>query len=120
VNREVPPDGNVLVLAMIPHPYHLERSFMLASPLEQAAIDYRRVASVDELLQTLDALGVTHVVREAEAEKAGANPVGPRVTELWDALIARATPVGTTPRGALYRLDRAPERASGAPGGGPA
>jgi hypothetical protein len=35
------------------------------------------------------------------------------VTELWDALLARATPVGSTARGALYRLDRA---TGGAPG----
>ena len=41
VDKEVPPADGVLVLAMIPHPYHLHRRFVLASPLEQAAIDYR-------------------------------------------------------------------------------
>ena len=46
--REVPDDGNVLILAMIPHPYHLTRRFTLASPLEQGAIDYRRLETVDD------------------------------------------------------------------------
>ena len=104
VNREVPATGNVLILAMIPHPYHIIRPFTLASPLEQGAIDYRRLTTVDELTAVLAPLGVTHVVRELEEDKAAANPVGDHVTRLWDELIAGAEKVGETTTGALYRL----------------
>ncbi len=104
VNREVPADGNVLILAMIPHPYHLQRPFTLASPLEQGAIDYRRLATVDDLAAALVPYGVTHVVREPEEEKAAANPVGGRVTRLWDELVAAAEKVADGPEGAVYRL----------------
>jgi len=104
VNREVPADGNVLILAMIPHPYHLLRSFTLASPLEQGAIDYRRLETVDELSAALAPYGVTHVVREPEEEKAAANPVGERVTRLWDELLAEAEKVADGPEGSVYRL----------------
>jgi hypothetical protein len=89
---------------MIPHPYHIIRPFTLASPLEQGAIDYRRLTSVDELTAALAPFGVTHVVRELEEDKAAANPVGDRVTRLWDELIAGAEKVGETATGALYRL----------------
>ncbi len=108
VNREVPPNGNVLILAMIPHPYHLNRRFTLASPLEQGAIDYRRLATVDEFSDVLARFGVTHVVREPEEPKAADNPVGDRVTRLWDELLARSEKVSESPAGTLYRL--APRR----------
>jgi 4-amino-4-deoxy-L-arabinose transferase-like glycosyltransferase len=116
VNREVPPTGNVLILAMIPHPYHVLRPFTLASPLEQGAIDYRQLATVDDLTAALAPFGVTHVVREPEEDKAAANPIGERVTRLWDELIARAEKVGESPTGALYRLPAvvAGERHTGA------
>jgi hypothetical protein len=104
VNREVPATGNVLILAMIPHPYHIIRPFTLASPLEQGVIDYRRLTTVDELIAALAPFGVTHVVREPEEDKAAANPVGDRVTRLWNELIAGAEKVGETTTGALYRL----------------
>ncbi len=104
VNREVPPGGNVLILAMIPHPYHLTRRFTLASPLEQGAIDYRRLTSVDELRAALAAYDVTHVVREPEEAKAADNPVGERVTRLWDELLASAEKVDESEAGTLYRL----------------
>ncbi|MEB2285554.1 MAG: hypothetical protein B6D46_14055 [Polyangiaceae bacterium UTPRO1] len=104
VNREVPADGNVLVLAMIPHPYHLLRRFTLASPLEQGAIDYRRLATVADFTAALAPYGVTHVVREPEEERAAANPVGERVIRLWDALVAGAEKVADGPEGAVYRL----------------
>lgn len=104
VNREVPKEGNVLILAMIPHPYHVVRPFTLASPLEQGAIDYRRIATVDDLAAALAPYGVTHVVREPEEEKAASNPVGERVTKLWDELIAEAEKVADGPAGAVYRL----------------
>jgi hypothetical protein len=103
-NATVPPDGNVLVLGMIPHPYHLERRFTLASPLEQGAIDYRRIATVDELVAALRRLGVTHVARLPEADKPHANPVGEHVTRLWDDLVARCEKIGEAGEGTLYRL----------------
>lgn len=104
VNREVPPDGNVLILGMIPHPYHVRRPFTLASPLEQGAIDYRRLATVDDLAAALVPFGVTHVVREPEEDRDADNPIGARVTKLWDELIARSEKVGESSGGALYRL----------------
>jgi Dolichyl-phosphate-mannose-protein mannosyltransferase len=104
VNDEVPRDGNVLVLGMIPHPYHLERHFTLASPLEQAAIDYRRIATLDDFVAALGRYGVTHVVREVERDKQGANPVGAHVLELWDELLARCEKIGEAETGALYQL----------------
>ena len=104
VNREVPATGNVLILGMIPHPYHVIRPFTLASPLEQGAIDYRHLETVDDLTAALAPFGVTHVVREPEDEKAASNPVGDRVTDLWDALIARSEKIADSPSGPLYRL----------------
>ncbi len=104
VNREVPENGNVLILAMIPHPYHLTRRFTLASPLEQGAIDYRRLETVDDFQAALVPFGVTHVVREPEDDKAAANPIGERVTTLWDGLVARSEKVAETTDGTLYRL----------------
>jgi len=105
VNAEVPRDGNVLILGMIPHPYHVERRFTLASPLEQGAIDYRRIGNVDALVAALERFGVTHVVREQEPLKAATNPVGARVELLWEGLLARCEKVGSATTGeSLYRL----------------
>ncbi len=104
VNAEVPPDGNVLILGMIPHPYHLERRFTLASPLEQGAMDYRSIATVDEFVARLEAFGVTHVVREPERAKPGINPVGTRVLGLWDELLSRCEKTAEIEAGAVYRL----------------
>ncbi len=103
-NTQVPPDETVLVLGMIPHPYHLRRPFVLASPLEQAAIDYRHISNVDELVAALAPFHPTWVAWERSPEKAGANPLGTRVTELWEQLVARAEKVADTPAGSLYRL----------------
>ncbi len=92
---------------MIPHPYYyVGRRFVLASPLEQGAIDYRRIASVDEFVALVEDAGVTHVVREREREKRAVNPVGAHVTRLWDGLLARCEKVAEVEAGALYRLDQ--------------
>ncbi len=105
VQAQVPPNGNVLVLGMIPHPYYyVGRRFTLASPLEQNALDYRRMTTVDDFRSAVRRLGVTHVVREVEAEKRAANPVGDHVLQLWDGLLADADKLGETDGGALYRL----------------
>jgi hypothetical protein len=114
VQQQVPQSGNVLVLGMIPHPYYyLGRRFTLASPLEQGAIDYRRITTLDQFVTTLRYFGVTHVVREAEAEKRAANPVGERVLRLWDELLAHADKIGEDEGGAVYRLKPAVARADG-------
>jgi hypothetical protein len=89
---------------MIPHPYHLTRHFTLASPLEQGAIDYRHLDTVEDLAAAVAPFGVTHVVREPEDEKAAANPIGDRVTALWDGFIARSEKVAETTSGTLYRV----------------
>ena len=107
VQVTVPDDGNVLVLGMIPHPYYylyLGRRFTLASPLEQGAIDYRRIETVDEFMAVVQRFGVTHVVREADPAKAAVNPIGERVPRLWDGLLARCEKVGETAAGVLYRM----------------
>jgi hypothetical protein len=114
VQAQVPPSGNVLVLGMIPHPYYyLGRQFTLASPLEQDAIDYRRMTTLDDFVTTVQQLGVTHIVREAEVEKRATNPVGERVLQLWDGLLANADKLGENEGGALYRLHPAVARAEG-------
>jgi hypothetical protein len=113
VRAQVPADANVLVLGMIPHPYYyVGRRFTLASPLEQGAIDYRRIATLDEFVIALRRFGVTHVVREAEADKPAANPVGDHVVALWDALLARADKIAEGEAGAVYRLEPAFARAA--------
>lgn len=115
VRAHVPPNGNVLLLGMIPHPYYyVGRPFTLASPLEQGAIDYRSIANVDDFVNAIRRYGVTYVVREDEPDKRAANPVGERVLRLWDDLLARAEKIGDTPDGALYRLTPAMARADGA------
>jgi len=120
LRREVPATGTVLILGMIPHPYYyVGRVFVLASPLEQNAIDYRRIASVDDFLAIARALGVTHVVREVDPEKEAVNPVGPHVLALWDGLLARCVPLGAVEAGALYRLpDATPGALTGGAGPG--
>jgi len=105
VQAAVPDDGNVLVLGMIPHPYYyVGRRFTLASPLEQGAIDYRRIETVDEFVAVVQRFGVTHVVREVDPNKRAVNPVGERVPRLWDGLLARCEKLGETAAGTLYRL----------------
>jgi hypothetical protein len=114
VHAQVPPDGHLLVLGMIPHPYYyLGRSFVLASPLEQGAIDYWRMQTVDEFVAAIRRLGITHVVRETEPDKPAVNPVGDRVLRMWDALLARSEKVGDSDGGALYRLGPDLARAEG-------
>ena len=114
VHAEVPPDGNVLVLGMIPHPYYyVGRPFTLASPLEQGAIDYRRMQTLDDFLTAVRRFGITHVVREVEPDRRAVNPVGDHVLQLWDALLARADKLGEEEGGALYRLPPAVAHAEG-------
>jgi hypothetical protein len=112
VHEQVPPDGNVLVLGMVLHPYYyVGRPFTLGSPLDQEVIDYRRMQTFDDFLTVVRRLGITHVVRETEPDKPATNPVGDRVLRFWDTLLARCEKLGENEGGALYRLTPAVARA---------
>ena len=63
INSRVPESGRVLLLDKIPHPYHIRRSFVSGSYLEQGLIDYHAIGSPDELLREVLRLGVTHVAQ---------------------------------------------------------
>src|SRR5439155_1412323 len=60
-NAELPAAGLVLVLEKIPHPYYIERPFVLGSYLEQGLLDYRRLATPAAVAAAAHGLGVTHV-----------------------------------------------------------
>jgi hypothetical protein len=75
--------GKVIVLEKIPHPYFIDCSFVLASYLEQALIDYRAVGSVDALAAVARQLGVTHVAASRVDLARQADPYEARVTTLW-------------------------------------
>jgi hypothetical protein len=85
-NAIVPPDGVVLVLEKIPHPYFIERPFVLGSYLEQTLIDYRTIDSAIALRAAAHALGVTHVAVDRAGLAAAADPFEARVTDLWRGL----------------------------------
>jgi hypothetical protein len=82
-NAVVPPDGLVLVLEKIPHPYFIERPFVLGSYLEQTLIDYRTIGSAADLRARALALGVTHVAVDRAGLGGGADPFEMRVHGLW-------------------------------------
>jgi hypothetical protein len=112
VHARVPPEGTVLVLGMIPHPYYyVGRRFVLASPLEQGAIDYRGIATVEDFVRLLATLGVTHVVRETDPAKPATNPVGAHLFRLWDGLLAGCEKLGESGAGALYQCAPGPAAA---------
>ena len=46
-NQAVPATGRVLVFEKIPHPYFIDRPFVLMSYLEQGMVDYRTVNTVE-------------------------------------------------------------------------
>jgi len=73
-NAAVPPGGSVLVLEKIPHPYYIERPFVLGSYLEQGMIDYRTVNDPQVLAEAVRGLGVTHVALEVSALDAAGDP----------------------------------------------
>lgn len=103
VNSQVPATGKVLLLDKIPHPYHLRRSFVSGSYLEQGLIDYRAIERPEELLQEALRLGITHVA-QAKMGKAG-DPFEARVFDLWRAFLGRFCRLVATSGGArLYAL----------------
>lgn len=104
-NLLVPPGGLVLVLGKIPHPYFIDRPFVLGSYLEQTRLDYRRLDGVPALFAAARALGATHVVFESADLERGADPFERRVTRLWRDFRARlGDPLLRADGYELYRL----------------
>ncbi len=86
-NAAVPAAGRVLVLEKIPHPYYIERPFVLASYLEQGLIDYRRVDTPAALAARAANLGITHVAVDIAGLDAAADPYEAGVAKLWRAFL---------------------------------
>ncbi|HLK10083.1 MAG TPA: hypothetical protein VKW76_01755 [Candidatus Binatia bacterium] len=82
-NAVVPPGGRVLVLEKIPHPYYIERPFVLASYLEQGLLDYRTLETPVAFAGAARLLGVTHVAVDVAGLEAEGDPFEARVTALW-------------------------------------
>jgi hypothetical protein len=87
-NPVVPAEGRVMVLEKVPHPYYIERPFLLASYLEQGLIDYRRVDTPEALAAKARELGVTHVAVDLGALTAAGDPYEASVARLWSAFVA--------------------------------
>jgi hypothetical protein len=87
-NAAVPPSGRILVLEKIPHPYYIERPFVLGSYLEQGMIDYRTVNDPEALGEAVRRLGVTHVAVDTSALDAAGDPFEAAVGRLWRAYVA--------------------------------
>jgi hypothetical protein len=118
-NAEVPPAGRVLVLEKIPHPYYIERPFVLASYLEQGLVDYRQVATPETLGAVARGLGVTHVAVDLAGLDAASDPFEASVARLWRAFIAgECEPVLRESGFALYTLHAVPETTTVAGHGG--
>jgi len=104
-NRAVPPSGRVLVFEKIPHPYYIERPFVLLSYLEQGLVDYRHVDSVPALDAAAHHLGATHVAVDETGLQADDDPFEAQVTALWRAYLAGlGQPVLRAGGYALYAL----------------
>jgi dolichyl-phosphate-mannose-protein mannosyltransferase len=104
-NRTVPPDGRIAVLEKIPHPYYIDRPFVLLSYLEQGMVDFRTVSTPDAVLGSMRGLGATHVVVDVKGLDAAADPFERQVTTLWKATVARlGTPLLTAGGYALYAM----------------
>jgi hypothetical protein len=82
-NPAIPAGGRVMVLEKIPHPYYIERPFVLASYLEQDLLDYRRLETPAALAGAARLLGVTHVAVDEAGLTAEGDPFEARVTALW-------------------------------------
>jgi hypothetical protein len=88
-NAAVPPAGRVMVLEKIPHPYYIDRPFVLASYLEQGMIDYRQVRSPEALAATSEALGITHLAVDLTSLERAGDPFEATVRRLWRDFTAR-------------------------------
>jgi hypothetical protein len=104
-NLAVPSSGRVIVLEKIPHPYYIDRPFVLASYLEQGMIDYHTLNSVEALADVAHGFGVTHVAVDLTTLDARGDPFESRVAHLWQAFLADACePLMRQDDYALYRL----------------
>src|SRR2546427_3452329 len=119
-NAEVPAAGLVLVLEKIPHPYYIERPFVLGSYLEQGLLDYRRLATPAAVAAAAHGLGVTHVAIDLAALEAGRDPLEGPVARLWRRFVASGCDAPIVREGgyALYAFSaaRAPPAAAAAGG----
>jgi hypothetical protein len=104
-NAAIPADGRVAVLAKIPHPYDIERPFVLLSFLEQGLFDYRTAQSPEELERALAHLHATHVAIDVAALDERGDPFEVEVERLWRAFAAKQGAPLVEERGwALYGL----------------
>src|SRR5262249_19326861 len=117
-NQAIPATGSVLVFEKIPHPYFIERPYVLLSYLEQGLVDYRNVTTVDALGDAARRLGATHVSVDEDDLKAAGDPYEAEVTKLWRAFLERSGPPVLRAGGfALYALP--PRAAEGSRGCAP-
>jgi hypothetical protein len=104
-NRAVPASGRVAVLEKIPHPYYIDRPFVLLSYLEQGLVDFRVASTPDAVLRRMRELGASHVAVDVKGLDAAADPFEREVTTLWRAVVARlGEPVLSKGGYALYVL----------------
>jgi hypothetical protein len=104
-NRAVPENGRVAVLEKIPHPYYIDRPFVLLSYLEQGQVDFRRTNTPEGVLERMRELGATHVAVDVNGLDAAADPFEKQVTSLWREVVARlGTPVLSAGGYALYAM----------------
>jgi 4-amino-4-deoxy-L-arabinose transferase-like glycosyltransferase len=108
-NRAVPATGRVAVLEKIPHPYYIDRPFVLLSYLEQGLVDFRVTSTPDAVLRRMRELGTTHVAVDVKGLDAAADPFEREVTTLWRGVVARlGEPVLSKAGYALYVLPGEP------------
>lgn len=104
-NAAIPLTGRVLVLEKIPHPYYVERPYVLGSYLEQGLLDYRTLDTTERLAAAAHALGITHVTVDLAALDATGDPFEAQVSRLWRAFVGDACdPVLRQEGFALYTL----------------
>ena len=104
-NRVVPASGRVVVLEKIPHPYYIDRPFVLLSYLEQGLVDFRTTNTPDAVLAAMARLGATHVAVDVKGLDADADPFERQVTVLWRGVTDRlGAPVLSAGGYALYAM----------------
>jgi hypothetical protein len=95
----------VLVLEKVPHPYYIERPFVLGSYLEQGLLDYRALDTPAALATAARELGVTHVAVDLTGLDAAGDPFEASVARLWRGFLgAECEPVLRQSGYGLYAL----------------
>jgi 4-amino-4-deoxy-L-arabinose transferase-like glycosyltransferase len=113
-NRAVPATGRVAVLEKIPHPYYIDRPFVLLSYLEQGLVDFRSTDTPDAVLRRMRELGATHIAVHTEGLSAAADPFEQSVTTLWRDVVTRlGSPVLSAGGYALYTMPAAADDGNG-------